>query len=367
MKKKNTFKKVLFIYVIVWVIAIAGICVKLWSAFSDYQLNYVMACESANPDLLMEEVLVDYDSNHIMNIATEYLPDTNEYERTRVIESKVKDLVNGKKLSFQREERFTDRKPIYEILADGNVIGLVSLKQGSESDTYGFRKCVVDEETLNLDSFVIQNYQISVPKDYSVYVNEQALDEKYLVDEKMLDSAMAKKASEITGIEYSVVTYDLKGFLQEPEVNISAQGKNMKLLPDENNHYSCGLFSDDSFQEQLEEYILAAGKSYVMNTNQMESFAEVAKYIRANSNAFENVKSVQSGLTWAGKPDKLDIVEAGISDLVQYGDDAFTVKTYYRINRLYREVTYDEEMAYEWLFTKQNDKWLIEDFSLVKD
>lgn len=367
MKRKNTFKMALLIYVAVWVVAITGVCVKLWSVISEYQVNYVLASENANPDLLMEEVLVDYDSDHIMNIAAPFLPDTSEYERADVIDSIVKDLVNEKNLSFRREARFTERKPIYEVLADGKVIGLVSLKQGTESDTYGFRKCVVDEETLNLDLINLHNYQISVPKGYSVYVNEKELDEKYLVDEKKLDSAMAKKAGEITGKEYSIATYDLIGFLQKPDVNISAQGKEISLFPDENNCYSCELLSDDAFLEQMKEYILAAGKSYVMNANQMESFEEVAKYLRANSNAFANVKSVQSGLTWAGKPDKLDIVEARISDFVRYNEDVFTVRTYYRINRLYREVTYDEEMSYEWLFTKQNDKWLIEDFSLVKN
>lgn len=367
MKKKKTFKIVLLIYTMVWVFAIVGICMKLWSAFDQYQMNYVQASENANPDLVMEEVLADYQEESIMHIAESFLPAVNEYENMDEIEKRIKGLVSGKELSFRREERFTDKKPVYEVLADHKIIGLVSLKQGTQSDMYGFRACEVDEETLNLDFFEMQEYQILVPQEYDVFVNGNKVDKKYQVVEMKLDSAMAGRAAELTDNDKAIGMYQLKDFLLQPEVKVTDAQQSQELLPDENNVFECSFFTDEDFLKQVEEYVLEAGKSYVLNANQMESFEAVAKYLKKDSNAYANVKSVQSGLTWAGKPDKLDIVESRIADMIIYSDDVFTVKTYYRINRLYRDVTYDEIMSHEWLFIRNQNKWLIEDFAIVKE
>lgn len=368
MKKKFTFKKFLLLYIAIWLVATVVVSVKLWDVFADYQTNFDLAKEAANPDLLMPEIMELYKEENIVATAAGVdLGEVSIYEKEEEKEKLLKNMVAGKELTYKRNEGYSDRKPIYDIFADETIIGRVSLKQEQSSDSYGFHKCVLQENTVDVKLPELINIQISALAEDTVFVNGKEVNKEMESEQEQEESVMAKEAFAMTGVSNKKTTYCLEGFLTQPLVQVQHQGEKVTLSLNEKSIYEECTADKDLLTDELEDQILAAGEAYIMNTNQLASFAEVAQYLQSGSKAYQTVQSVQSGLSWAGKPDELEIQNALITNLEKYSEDVFTVKTYYKIHRLYREVSYEEDMTYEWLYVKDGNKWRICNFSLANE
>lgn len=368
MKKiRFTFGKFLWIYAGLWIVLTIVVSVKLWDVFAGYQNDYELAASAANPDLVMDEELVRFNETNILGLAQEQMEKVGSFEKQECIESYVTSMVAGKVLSYQRAENFTDRKPKYDIYADDVLIGSVRMKQESQSDSFGFHMCVVDEVEAYVEEIPLQKVYIRAFAEDTILVNGKEVGQEYETERQVWNSAMAKKAAEMTNVSYETVTYVVDGLMQIPEVELK-QGNETRVLDiNENGIFEDISFADEAFVEQMQEYVLEAGKAYILNTNQMLAFWQVTPYFKTGSKAYQTVKSVQSGLTWAGKPDECEILDAQIKELVQYSENVFTVKTYYKTHRLYRDVTYDENMTFEWLYVNDNGQWVIEDFTLANE
>ena len=364
-KKRFTFGKFLWIYAGLWIVLTIVVSVKLWDVFAVYQNDYEIAEAAANPDLVMEAELIRFDEIHILEFAQEQMAKVGDYEKPERVVAYVKSMVKGKKLSYQRAENFTDRKPKYDIYADDKLIGAVRMKQEAQSDSFGFHMCVVDEVEAYIEEIPLQEVCIQALAEDTVLVNGTEVTQEYVTERVVQNSMMAQKATELTNVSYETVTYVVDGLMQAPEVCLLQETETKELKANENGIYEDISFTDEGFVEQIQEYVLEAGKAYVLNTNQMLAFWQVTPYLKTGSKAYQTVKSVQSGLTWAGKPDEFEIVDAQIKELVQYSENVFTVKTYYETHRLYREVAYEESMTFEWLYVNDNGTWVIEDFALA--
>lgn len=364
-KRRFTFGKFLWIYVGLWIVLTIVVSTKLWNVFADYQSEYELAEAAANPDLVMDEELVRFDEKHILNFAQEQMAKVGMYEVPGRVEEYVTSIVKGKKVSYQRAEKFTNRKPQYDIYADDVCIGSVRMKQETQSDSFGFHMCTVDEVEAYIEEIPLQEVSIQALADDTVLINGKEVSQEYVTERVKKDSSMAKKASELTNVSFETLTYVVDGLMQEPEVELAQEKGTTVLRANENGIYEAICYAEQDFVEQMQEYVLEAGKAYILNTNQMLAFGQVTPYFKQGSKAYQTVKSVQSGLTWAGKPDELEIIDAQIKELVQYSENVFTVKTYYEIHRLYRDVAYEESMTFEWLYVNNDGKWVIEDFALA--
>lgn len=368
MKKKFTFKKFLLLYIAIWLVVTVVVSVKLWDVFADYQTNFDLAKEAANPDLLMPEIMELYKEENIVATAAGVdLGEVSIYEKEEEKEKLLKNMVAGKELTYKRNEGYSDRKPIYDIFADETIIGRVSLKQEQASDSYGFHKCVLQENTVDVKLPELINIQISALAEDTVFVNGKEVNKEMESEQEQEESVMAKEAFAMTGVSNKKTTYCLEGFLTQPLVQIQHQGEKVTLSLNGKSIYEECTADKDLLTDELEDQILAAGEAYIMNTNQLAPFAEVAQYLQSGSKAYQTVQSVQSGLSWAGKPDELEIQNALITNMEKYSENVFTVKTYYKIHRLYREVSYEEDMTYEWLYVKDGNKWRICNFSLANE
>lgn len=365
MKRKFTFGKFLWIYAGLWIVLTIAVTVKLWDVFAIYQNDYETAQAAANPDLVMDKELKRFDEAHILEYAQEQLMSIGNYEKQERAVAHVEAMVKGKKLSYQRAENFTDRKPKYDIFADDKLIGVVRMKQEAQSDNFGFHMCAVDEVEAYIEEIPLQEVCIQALAEDTVLVNGKEVSSEYVTERQKQESMMAKKATEMTNVSYEIVTYIVDGLMQIPEIELLQQDETKILQVNSDGIYEDISFADEVFVEQMKEHVLEAGKAYVLNTNQMLSFGQVTRYFKTGSKAYEAVKSVQSGLTWAGKPDEFEIVDAQMKEFVQYSENVFTVKTFYETHRLYREVVYEESMTFEWLYVNDNGKWVIEDFALA--
>ncbi len=366
-KKRGIFWILFSFYTVLLAAVVVVINVKVWDALELYQNNYETAEAASNPDLVMPELMVLYAASEIENIAKEgWADEISPYELESNIESYITGYTAGKTISYVRNERFSDRKPVYDIYTEDKLIGMVTLKQRQESDDFGFHLCELKEAVAYVEQPETFSITVEVLDTDRVVVNGKELTSEYVIGESKISSAMATEATEITGMAYRMLAYQVDGFLEAPSIEVYRDDTLIEYVRAEEYNYDYISYTSEQFVAQVEEQVLAAGTAYVMNTNQWASFKSVAQYIEAGSKAYQTVKSVQSGLAWAGKPDKVEIQESVAKDYVQYSEDVFTVKTSYKVYRLYRDVEYNEEVSYEWLYVKNGDKWEIRDFALAK-
>lgn len=366
-KKRGIFWIVFSLYTVLLVVAVVVINVKVWDALELYQNNYETAKEASNPDLIMPELMALYAATQIEDIAQDgWADEISSYELESNVDAYITGYTAGKIISFKRNEHFSDRKPVYDIYTEGQLLGMVTLKQRQESDDFGFHLCELKEAVAYVEQPETLTITVEVLDTDRIVVNGKELTSEYVIGESEVTSAMAKEAAGITGRKYKMLAYQIGGFLEIPTIEVYRNGVAIDYVRAEEQNYDYISYTTDEFVGQVEELVLEAGAAYVMNTNQWAGFKSVAQYIEAGSKAYQTVKSVQSGLAWAGKPDKVEIQESAMKDLIQYSEDVFTVKTTYKVYRLYRDVEYNEEVSYEWLYIRNGEEWKIVDFALAK-
>lgn len=362
-KKIFTFKRVLAVYAAIWLIATIVISVKLWNVLADYQSDFDKAKANSNPDLVAESLLHLYSENEIL--ADDAFADVSAYENEVAKNQVLVNMVQGKKITYKRNDKYKDRKPSYDILADGKLIGILNLKQKPESDNYGFHMCELADYQLFVELPELKSISIEVMNKDSVFINDKELTSEYAIENNKTLSAMTRKAMELTGVNLEKKNYIVSGMIEEPKVEVVHGAERQTLEKNQDGVYALNISFDDIISKDVQEQILKAGETYIMNANQMASFNDVAQYLENNSKAYDTVKSVQSGLAWAGKPDELSVKSSEILEIKKYTEDILTVKTQYKTHRLYRQESYEEDMTYEWLYVLTGDKWVIRDFSLA--
>lgn len=366
-KKRSIFWIIFGIYTMFLIVVAIVINVKVWDALEIYQKDYESAQKAANPDLIMPELMALYAAHQLGEIAQEgWADEISTYEMESNVSSYVEGHTLGKIVSYKRNDKFSDRKPVYDIYSGDDLIGMVTLKQKSESDDFGFHLCELKEAIAFVEQPQTVGVTIEVLDTDKIVINGKELTDEYVIGESKLSSMMGDQATALTGKEYRMQAYQIDGFLEVPTIEVYRNGTEIECVRAEGYDYDYISFAPQTLAGEVEDLVLAASEAYIMNTNQWANFKTIAQYIEASSKAYQTVKSVQSGLAWAGKPDKIEIQEAVAMDYVQYSEDVFTVKTSSKVYRLYRDVEYQEEVSYEWLYVKIGDTWKICDFALAK-
>lgn len=365
MKFKITFKKVLIAYSLLWAIAIVIIGCKLWSVCSNYQKNYDVSMAAANPDLVMEQEMAIYNSDNLVNLAPEFVSMVSSLEKPENIQKVLNDSIEGKTLTFERDEKFGERKPKYSIKADGVEIGKVLLAQKPESDDFGFHMCELDQASLYVNT-ELRGVDIVAPMGADVYVNGQKLDETYVVEENEFSSLIARKAIEKSGVSHGTITYRVDNLIEEPLVELKIDGEPYDFVVAEEGNYELYTYASPELVERVTNGVIEGGRLYIRNLNNLVGFGSISPYLVYGSEAYNAISSAQQGIGWAGAPSELEIQEAELVEVQFYSDMYFTAKTHYRVHRVYRGVTYDEDMDFELLYQNVNDHWYITNFSLAK-
>lgn len=363
---KITFGKVLIVYSLIWAVVIAVVGFKLWGVCENYQTNYDASLAAANPDLVMDQEISIYNSDNLKNLAPEFVSMVNEYEKEENIQAALDGIISGKNITYVRDDNFSDRKPRYLIKADEDIIGQVSLVQKSESDSFGFHMCQLDTASFNTDDIEFRSVNIVAPMGAEVYVNGMLLTDAYITEEKEFSSLIAKKAIEKSGEVHGTITYQIDNLLVEPSVEVIISGEEYEFEVAMEGDYELYTYANEELVERVTNGVLEGGRLYIKNLNNLVGFGSISPYLVYGSEAYNNISSAQSGIRWAGAPSELEIVEAEIVEIQFYSENYFTAKTHYNVHRVYRGVTYDEDMDFELLYENVNDHWYISSFALAK-
>ena len=388
-KKKPIFLICLGIYAAIWIIATIIVCVILTGKFRDYQSRYDAAQAAIQPDAVAAGELYRFDTDHLRESAGEGWITLNKYESDDVIDRYINDTLSGKELSCSANEAYTERHPSYDVYADDLLIGTITLKHKTESDEFGFCDYEFSELQVLLGGPEMETYTIKCYEGDDVYVNGEKLEADdetvFLTEDTQLDSYMSQAASVKSGVSINECVYTLTDFIDEPEVTLEKYDNTYTVSDnslrdeivavgdedtrDSDHYFNACVFFDDQLDYDLNDRLyngfVVAGENFIYNMNLWGSFANVSKYLESGGAAYNAIASAQSGLSWAGRPDEFEIKSTEILSIVKYDDDTLVVTTYHTIHRLYRSVTYEEDMTVEWLYCKNGNAWLIRNFSYL--
>ncbi|MCQ2520903.1 MAG: hypothetical protein MJ105_00865 [Lachnospiraceae bacterium] len=372
MKKKFSFKKALLCYIALWLVLTAVVCIVLWNKCKIYQNGYDMAKKTADPDLFVAQLLPMYAEDNICQIVREDSFDSmSAFVTTEEKEAYLKSLVAGKDVVFSKNEASTERKPVYDIYAEETLVGKVVLSMNTESIEYGFHRFSVKSMDVVMETPELLDCVIRVEGNQDVYVNGTLLTEQNADGYTREEGSQAeKKAAELSGNDLGVKEYALQGLFELPTVVVKNGDQEFTLKEEMEGNgfvFQQPLAVNEEVWERMERGAVKGGKLYVCNANNMASFGELSPFLVVGSDAYNNIQSMQSGLTWAGKPEEFEILSEKMISVKEYSDTMRVCRTSYDVHRVYRGVTYDETLTYDWIFTYSDGAgWQIVDFCLVQ-
>ena len=355
-KIKLTFGKVMIGYCGLWLVITLVICVRLWFSFSSYQANYEAAQQASCPDNFVSEYLTSFEKENIRNTAGEMWGNVSIFESDESWDDFLNEFYSDDcSISCNRVDGSSDFKPVYDVTQGNAVLGQITLKQGNESDEYGFHDYVLSDMTVSIQLPELTTYYVTALEGDKVLVNGEDITDVCDGTEEDFGLSLGDKLADWTDISMLAVTYELPGFMAEPDVVIVHNDKEYCSAGPVDNAFNMVVAYDDEFRDNMTKGVLAAGESYMMVMNRMADFSQVSKYLMPSGNAYSVIYSAHSALNWAGSPSLFEITDSELLDFYQYGEDCFIAVAHHRMHRIYRGEEYNEEMTIEWLFVNRGD------------
>lgn len=361
-KKGFTFKKFLVIYVVIWLIITLLASVYLWKSIAAYQNNYENAEAKANPDILAENSLSMFSRENIRETGKEVFSNISIYESDEAWNKYLDSVYSSDSISFNRVENFSITKPVYDIYCDNNLIGQLTLSETGDADKYGFHGYEVKTANVLIAPAELKTYTITAPVSANIIVNGNDITKTETpVDEILLTDSVHAVASEKSGQEYKIARYEIGQFIEQPEV----KSGNNKISLNEDNVFEYNNI-DETYLAIVQDRVKNADTAYIKCMNLIGGFGGVSGYLVGNSNAYKNIQSAMAGLSWAGAPEEFEIKDSEIKELWVYDEHNIVVLSHYSIHRVYRGVTYEEEMTIESLYTSYRGDWYIQEMALKR-
>ena len=209
-RRLSLYKKSLLIFSLVFVI--------LGGIFLGYVYNSMVIYERSIVDNYIKYLA---ESGKLTENINDNIFEVSKYEKKNTkITDGVKKLLKSDKLNIKKNSKnSTDTVFAYDLKIDDKVISTVSLKS---VDTYTKMAILtVNEwEVENIETYFengIYKYDISVPSNYKVYVNDTELVKEDVVQEG--DVKGLERVTEHLEIQKSK-TYEIDGLVYEPDIKI---------------------------------------------------------------------------------------------------------------------------------------------------
>lgn len=214
------------IYALVFaLIASAGLWL-LWDFMEAYEasrpLNTIRSyVESVTPEDLCdgsEDLLKQLDSNL----------QTREEACQVIRQSVAQEFSYAKKSSESSEFR-----QVYVLRSGRQVIGSFTISAGEE-DQYGLRVWELTEKSFDFSHLLGQSVSVTVPSDFTVSVNGNALDGSYITETDIPYQVLEEFSGEFP--LPSMVTYSAEGFLGEASLTVADRNGNPVEITEETNY-----------------------------------------------------------------------------------------------------------------------------------
>ncbi len=362
--KKSIFRKVLLIYVAVFVVVIAVVGIVVWNKLKDYQNSYDRAKAAGSPEIFIDELVADWDLESVSSYLAQYgISNLGEFNSNEVLA----ECFAGQNLEITavKGDKYTEVMPIYDIYAGNTRVAVVSLKPEGSNDEFGFHKWQIRNLVFDTNNLETTNYKVKVTSDCEVVVNKTALTDENVSKTYARDDALSVWVGEKYGFITEYVEYNLGDCVELPEITVT-DGNEEKVteyvITEDVVEYNCT--SDEEFRTAVETRVFDTAHAYISNIYYKLTFYQLSQYLVKDSDAYVIIKDVQDGIIWGWHPDVVEIIEESVSDYVKYSDTLFSCKYYAQIYKADEDEEYEEIFNYQLLFEQVNGEYYLTYFNL---
>lgn len=370
--KSKAFKYCMWTYVALWLVATAVICITLWKKLdayqgdydAKYQADYLAAQEAANPDLIMDEVLLQFTADNIAGLVEEMKPQIlSRFETIEDYKAFYSKYVTGKSFTYEKdEENYSDSRPVYNVYADSVLFAKVSLKSNGIRDEFGFLSWKLDDIVISENNYQYFDVYLKVSDDMKIYINGEIVGDTEYVRGDSVVNELTDKGKELTGTAYGYKVYYAGDMVTNPVIQVlDSEGNDItgNYVMEENELMNYAVTAPEGFKEQVSERVVKFCETYVYHIYGKASATEVLGMMVDGSEAEAILYDIQPTLAWAWMPDTVEILSEEYEELIYYSEDYFSCKSIINIRKADEKQEEYEEFICQWLFKNVNGEWQV--------
>ena len=263
-QKQKTKKFPFFwLFYIVFVMAM----VLFWIWVGEYVKKSLVLYEESQPKYAMEKIMTSLRQSGFGDYMT-IDGEVSRFETDEAFSEAFQSRLKGKILHYDEAKGYQDpAAPRYELFADGDPVGYVTLKETS-SEPFFLKLLTIS--TWALDKVEMpsikgeKSVEITVPDTYQVKINGIVADEREMQEEGETSSEFVYAGAYVT--VPSFVTYRVEGLLQTPTIEITDQSGQAVAFDStekkENTSVSLKEFGESEMPADLEEMVLENAERY---------------------------------------------------------------------------------------------------------
>lgn len=249
-------------FYLLFVVALA----VFWFCIVDYVKKSLLVYEANQPDQKMEEVMERLKETGL----EEYLQVSDDISRFETRENYLQEFhsrVDGRILFHTRAKGYQDTSaPRYELYADGELFGYVTLKEASSEPLMVILTLShwdVDRVEL-IQADAKESVKVTVPDSCQVKINGITMDEREITDGGQMPEEFVYAAAYVEVPK--LVTYETSGLLAKPAIQIVDQNGAVVEAQEERNGQqtvvSLGQFSETEMPADLAAKVLENAERY---------------------------------------------------------------------------------------------------------
>ena len=156
--------------------------------------------------------------------------------------------------------------------------------------------------------------------------------------------------------------YNINGMFAKPEVKVTYNGKELdtEYVKD---GYEAYYPSDDELLASEKSHILTVAENYGKYMINRGSLSTLSSYMIGNAKEYmSDIPAIDVYLI--GRTFTYDITDENVSNFRKYSDDCYSCDVDYNLNVKWSSGSTTYNISLTYVFVKQNDKWMLADFSI---
>lgn len=326
--RKKRYYPIFTVLLILWLIGITYAIYWFYGEANAYMVHYEEVYQSSLPNLVADDVFTHFDSYDVDYIYANMSekPRISKFESDAQVKEYIHAMLDGKKMTYQPSNKYSDAVPTYVVEADGFVVAEFSLcKDLQNPKEFGFPTWQLKEISYYTEPF--ETVYISAPSNFHVYVNGILLDDTYVCSDEI------KPSDENYLLDYNTMPgihdFYVADFYIEPEVIITDMFDEEVEVDynEETDIYSTGYTDHHIDRAEIEEFAYNYTITFANVISKDDRLENLKPYFPEESQLYDSI-SRNTALKYFMAHSNTTIENQEIKEFISYSEDVVYVEVY---------------------------------------
>lgn len=355
-KSSKKGRKAYLIFLSSWLVTLIAIItvglIYFYHFLEDYEIVYQESLPYHTMDKYME--VFNGDMSDVYELITDK-PETSIYENKENVIGYMSLLLEDKKIEYEEAIESTDKIPVYNITADGYLIGKMNLKQASLRRSYDLP--IYEKDSFEFYTDPGRSIRVKVPETCSVYLNDVKVSDASIYQTDTVNTNYFDEYTTLPAMKY----YKVSDLYEDPKLKIvSSYGDEVKAeFNNQTGVYEVPYFVSKETEEEMISFAKSAVKTYTQVITREVSNQSLYGIFTKNNEIVKSIILNDSSFKWFPNHKTTDI-EDEIIEFIPYNEDAFYCEIKHTQHMLIYGVRPSDEITdTRFYYVKENGEWKI--------